>query len=165
MATFLDRLKQTIGERGYEHGLRRSIQTILLYEAYRCIATRIVGMRPFQRKLAFFDQVTALVEATEFLPHQRAEIMWRTGTSKEAMNSDTAWKRMKLIEKELEKLCDKVKPLCVPGKEHDMVLDEYIQKQFVSSATVLTVIFCRYRCRLYVSGSSTVPGTVAHKFS
>ena len=90
-------------------------------------------MRPFQRKLAFFDQANALVEATEMLPHQKEEIMWRTGTSKEPMQPDTAWKRMKLIEKEIKALAEKIKPLWVEDKNHEDVCNEFIQQQYVSA--------------------------------
>jgi hypothetical protein len=121
--------------RGYEHCMRRSVQTVILYEAHRCISDKLPSLRPFQRKLAFFDQAMALIEASELLPHQRDEIMWRTGTSKEPMQPDTAWKRMKLIEKEVEKLIEKVKPCVGNGKTHEEVCDEYIQQQYVSRSS------------------------------
>lgn len=136
MATFLDRFKQAVGVRGYEPNLRRSIQTVLLYEANRCIESRLKDMRPFQRKLALYDQLTALVEMIDFfLPHHKEEVMWRTGTSKEAMTADVAWKRMKLIEKELESVRYKIEPLWSSDKTHEMVMNEFIQKQFVSCST------------------------------
>jgi hypothetical protein len=113
--------------------MRRSIQTVILYEAHRCVADRLPSMRPFQRKLAFFDQAIALAETTSLLPHQREEIMWRTGTSKEPMQPDTAWKRMKLIEKEVEKLQEKIKPTCGNGKTHDEIVNDHIQQQYVST--------------------------------
>jgi hypothetical protein len=87
-------------------------------------------LRPFQRKLAFWDQALAIMEATDIRAHQKEEIMWRTGTSKEAMQPETAWKRMKLIEKEVEKVAAKVLPICGPGKNHEDVVAEYIQEQF-----------------------------------
>ena len=132
MSTFQERFKQALGERGYEAGMRRSVQTVLLYEAHRCIADRLASLRPFQRKLAFMDQATALVDSTELLSHQKEEIMWRTGTSKEPMAPETAWKRMKLIEKELEKVQEKVKTLCENGLSHDASCDLFIQQQYVS---------------------------------
>lgn len=132
MATFMDRFKLAIGERGYEPAMRRSIQTVVLYEAHRCIASRMPSMRPFQRKVAFFDQAKAILEATGFMPHQQEEIMWRTGTSKEAMNAETGWKRLKLIEKEINSLRARIRPFCEEGKSHDDVVNQYIQQQFVS---------------------------------
>jgi hypothetical protein len=119
MGTFQERLVQIIGDRGYESCMRRSIQTVILYEAHRCVA--------------FFDQAIALAETTSLLPHQREEIMWRTGTSKEPMQPDTAWKRMKLIEKEVEKLQEKIKPTCGNGKTHDEIVNDHIQQQYVST--------------------------------
>lgn len=132
MATFQARLKEVIGPRGYENSMRRSVQSVILYEAHRCIADRLPSLRPFQRKLAFWDQCVALVQTIDLLPHQRDEIMWRTGTSKEHMQPETAWKRMKLIEKELEKLKEKVEPFCDGRKSHTEVCDAFIQEQFVS---------------------------------
>jgi hypothetical protein len=123
---------QTLGEKGYDNASRRSVQTAILYEAHRCIADKLPTMRPFQRKIAFFDQARALLEATALSPQQQSEIMWRTGTSKESLNSETAWKRLKLVEKELENISEKVKPLCKDGKSHDDVVDEFVVQQFVS---------------------------------
>jgi hypothetical protein len=132
MSKFQEKLKQAMGTRGYENCMRRSVQTVILYEANRCIVDKLPSLRPFQRKLAFFDQALALVDEMGLMPHHQAEIMWRTGTSKEPMQPDTAWKRMKLIEKDMEKLAEKMKPLCVEDKEHDDVCKEYIQSQYVS---------------------------------
>ena len=92
MASFQERFKQALGPRGYEQCMRRSVQTVILYEAHRCIASRLSSLRPFQRKLAFFDQALALLAQSDLLPHQREEVMWRTGTSKESMQPETAWK-------------------------------------------------------------------------
>ena len=126
-------LLHALGSNGYDNVCRRSVQTAVLYEAHRCIADKIPTMRPFQRKIAFFDQARALLEATGLTPQQQLEVMWRTGTSKEALNPETAWKRFKLVEKELEKISEKVKPLCKVGKSHDDVMKEYIYLQFVST--------------------------------
>jgi hypothetical protein len=132
--SFHHRLKGAMGERGYEHCMRRSVQTVILYEAHRCISDRLPSLRPFQRKLAFFDQAMALVDTASdyLLPHQQEEIMWRTGTSKEPMQPETAWKRMKLIEKEVEKVVEKIRPLCEEGRAHEEVCTDYIQQQYVS---------------------------------
>lgn len=136
MSTFVARLMQALGGRGYDSVHRRSVQTVVLYEAHRCIADNLATMRPFQRKIAVFDQAQALLEATNLSPQQRAEVMWRTATSKESLNPQTAWKRVKLIDKELEKICEKVKPLCKDGKSHDDVVNEYVTLQFVSTILI-----------------------------
>jgi hypothetical protein len=132
MSKFQEKLKQAMGARGYENCMRRSVQTVILYEANRCIMDKLPSLRPFQRKLAFFDQATALVEEMGLMPHHQTEIMWRTGTSKVAMLPETAWKRMKLIEKEMEKLAEKTKHLVAEDKDHDQVCKDYIQSQYVS---------------------------------
>ena len=138
MSSFVQRLKDALGDRGYQSYARRSVQTAILYEANRCLGDQLPSMRPFQRKLAFYDQAKALLEATGFSPQQQTEIMWRTGTSREVLNPDSAWKRAKLVEKELEKIRDKVKPLCVDGKTHNEIIDEYIQQQYVSERGCLS---------------------------
>lgn len=89
-------------------------------------------MRPFQRKIAFYDQVTALLEATGLSEQDRIQVLWRTGTSQEALTPTTAWKRMKLVEKEVDKIREKIRPLCKPGKSHKAIMKEFIQLQFVS---------------------------------
>jgi hypothetical protein len=48
------------------------------------------------------------------------------------MAPETAWKRMKLIEKDLEKVQVKVKTLCENGLSHDASCDLFIQQQYVS---------------------------------
>ena len=66
------------------------------------------------------------------MTHQKTEVLWRTGTSKEPMNAETAWKRRKLLNKELENIRDAVTSLLVPDRTHDEALDRLIQQQFVS---------------------------------
>lgn len=74
----------------------------------------------------------ALVDSlTIILPHHKAEILWRTGTSKEPMNADTAWKRRKLLNKEIDNIKEGVTAL-VAGRSHDEAVDQFIQQQFVS---------------------------------
>lgn len=133
MATWEDRLIRVLGPRGFENSLRRPIQTIVLYEANRCVGPLIPSLRPFQRKIAYWDMANALVNSLTFLmPHQKVEVMWRTATSKEPMNPETAWKRRKLLNKEMEKIASEVRPLMVEGKSHDEAVDLYIQQQFES---------------------------------
>lgn len=111
--------------------MRRSVQSVILYEARRCISNQLPSLRPFQRRIAFWDQAVALIKQSDLLPHHREEIMWRTGTSKALMEPETAWKRMKIIEKELEKLInEKVKPCYREGMAHDQLCKEFIQRVF-----------------------------------
>lgn len=141
MATFQDRLKTVIGPRGYETSMRRSLQSVVLYEAKRCIAPRLASLRPFQRKVAFVDQAHALVESLDFLlEHHKHEILWRTATSKEHLTQDLGWKRLKLIEKELSiVLATKAKEFCARGRSHEEVCDMIVQSLFVSSESVAVV--------------------------
>jgi hypothetical protein len=83
-------------------------------DAHRCILDQLPSLHPFQRKLAFFDQVMALVDTASdyLLPHQQEEIICWMGTSKELMQPKMAWKRMKLIEKEAQKVVEKIRALC-----------------------------------------------------
>jgi hypothetical protein len=137
MLTFQDRLKDLVGTRGYENTMRRSLQSIILYEAKRCISPRLSSLRPFQRKVAFLDQACALVESLDFLfPHQKDEILWRTATSKEQLAPDFAWKRMKLIEKEMISLSQQVKPFVNTGRSHDESVDLLVQHLYVSRLLV-----------------------------
>lgn len=131
MTTFQERFKQALGERGYEKCMRRSIQTVFLYEAFRCIQSNLPQLRPFQRKLAFFDQVKALLKQSPLLPHQREEVLWRTGTSKEPLEADLAWKRMKMITPNLQDLSEKMKPHFVEGLSHDDLITVFIQGQYI----------------------------------
>ena len=111
--------------------MRRSVQSVILYEARRFISNQLPSLRPFQRRIAFWDQAVALIKQSDLLPHHREEIMWRTGTSKALMDPETAWKRMKIIEKELEKLInEKVKPCYREGMTHDELCKEFIQQVF-----------------------------------
>ena len=63
MATWLDRVKGVLGARGYENNMRRSMQSIVLYEAKRCVEPQLSTLRPFQRKQVLMDQIYALVNS------------------------------------------------------------------------------------------------------
>lgn len=132
MATFQDRLKQLVGPKGYEPVMRRSIQTVVMFEAQRCIQEKLPSLRPFQRKIAHFNQLLALLETLDFIPaNLRKEVLWRTGTSKEAMNNEIAWKRSRTIEKELSKLASsKIRPLVDEGMSHAQACDAIVQEQY-----------------------------------
>lgn len=130
MTSFQERLKRALGPKGYESCMRRSVQSVILYEAYRCISKQISSLRPFQRRIAFWDQAVALIKQSELLPHQREGVLWRTGTSRALMDPETAWKRMKIIEKELDKLVQKVKPYYKEGQAHEELCKEFIQKLY-----------------------------------
>lgn len=130
MATWEDRIIRVLGPRGFENSMRRPLQTIILHEANRCVGPLLPSLRPFQRKVAYWDMANALVQSLSFLlPHQKVETMWLTGTSREPMNPETAWKRRKLLNKELEKIACEVRPL-MQGRSHDEACELYIQQQY-----------------------------------
>lgn len=130
MSTWLDRLNDIMGIRGYESSMRRSLQTVVLYEAKRCVAPRLPSLRPFQRKLAFMDQAHALVESLSLPPLKKEELLWRTATSKETLKADIAWKRVKLIEKELDRLAREIQPHLAPGRTHAESVDLMVRELF-----------------------------------
>ena len=131
MSSWQERLKVAIGPRGYDSCMRRSLQTVILYEAKRCIEPKLPDLRPFQRKSAHVDQMLALLECLTFiLPHQKEEIMWRTGSSKEPLTAEIAWKRAKSVDIEMEKLAKALKPFIVAGKTHNEIVDSLVQSMF-----------------------------------
>jgi hypothetical protein len=133
MSTWQDRLKAAIGPRGYENCMRRSLQTVLLYEAKRCVAHRLPSLRPFQRKAAYMDQALALLDSLDFLyPHQKSEVLWRTASSKEHLDADIAWKREKGIEKEMSTLAKKIKPFVAKAQTHEEAVNMLIQDLYES---------------------------------
>jgi hypothetical protein len=133
MSTWQDRLKAAIGPRGYENCMRRSLQTVLLYEAKRCVAHRLPSLRPFQRKAAYMDQVVALLDSLDFLyPHQKAEVLWRTASSKEQLDPDIAWKREKGIEKEMAVLGKKIHKFVAKAQTHEEAVSMLIQDLYES---------------------------------
>lgn len=133
MQSFQVRLNEKLGPKGYEPGMRRSVQSAIMFEAQRCVQDKLDKMRPFQRKIAFFDQLVAILESLDFIPpHYRAEVMWRTATSKEAMTPEIAWKRSRLIERELTKLAEKIKPWMQTGNSHEEACEAMLQEMFES---------------------------------
>lgn len=86
----------------YQPYMRRSLQSIALYEAHRCLEFRYPQLRPFQKKFALFATANELLKNLAFLNFfQRQEIMFRTIASKEPLAPDLAWRRMKLITREI----------------------------------------------------------------
>ena len=133
MSTWLERLTLLIGPRGYNDCMRRSIQSVILFEARRCIEAEMSNLKPFQRKIALMDQAQGLIDSLPFLmPHQREEILWRTATSKEQLNGDIAYKRIQQINKELQNLSKKVKQFINPATSHQDWCNHLEQFLFVS---------------------------------
>ena len=137
MSTWHDRLKNAIGDRGYHSSMRRSLQTVILYEAKRAIEPRLRSLRPYQRKAAFMEQCSFLLESLDFVfANQKQEIMWRTMTSRVPLDGTVAWTRLKSINKELKTLSELAKPFIAHGRSHNEVVDLLVQSLFVSCAVV-----------------------------
>uniref|UniRef100_A0A7S3P449 Uncharacterized protein n=1 Tax=Amphora coffeiformis TaxID=265554 RepID=A0A7S3P449_9STRA len=134
MSSWLERLTLLVGPRGYHDCMRRSLQSVILFEAKRCIEEELPNLKPFQRKIALMDQANGLIESLPFLmPHQREEILWRTATSKEQLNGDIAYKRIQQINKELQKLAKEIKKFITPESTHQDWVNHLEQFLFESS--------------------------------
>mmetsp|Transcript_27342 Transcript_27342/g.78805 ORF Transcript_27342/g.78805 Transcript_27342/m.78805 type:complete len:346 (-) Transcript_27342:1982-3019(-) len=132
-ATFQTRLKN-IMHGTYFPSMRRSVQTVVLYEADRCLKSRYKLLRPFQRKIALYDCAADLVNTLDWIPGgHKMEVMFRTATGKTPLSPDLAWRRMKLIDRDIAKIIiPGVKPFMGPDKTHQESSDAYIQSQFNS---------------------------------
>jgi hypothetical protein len=141
--TFQDRLKAAIGMDGYKPYKRRSIQTVLLYETHRAVSHKLPALRPFQRKIAVFVEFNRIlkVECAGFLmPHQRAQILWTTATSRKPVTPDGMMKRMRLAVKEVEDVAAEVKTFVMENETegvaglttHEEVYNAFLRHRFVS---------------------------------
>mmetsp|Transcript_25036 Transcript_25036/g.54900 ORF Transcript_25036/g.54900 Transcript_25036/m.54900 type:complete len:387 (+) Transcript_25036:162-1322(+) len=118
MSSFAQRLQEALSEYGgvYDPVMRRSFQTVLMFEANRCLKDKLPTLRPFQRKLAVFDQAKYLLEEISGesslvgldTQGKREEIMWRTGTSREPLNPESMWSRASRLSKDVEKVAEQV---------------------------------------------------------
>jgi len=116
----------------YYPSQRRSVQTAVLYEANRCLNSRYSALRPFQRKIALYDCAVDLINSLTFIPpYHKLEIMFRTASGKVPLSPELAWRRMKLIDREISKvIVPGVKPFMRGGKSHSAACDAFIQKQY-----------------------------------
>lgn len=131
MSTWQELAKAACGDRGYEVAMRRSLQTVLLFEAVRCLGPKLPALRPFQRKAVYMDQVHILLESLDFLdPTQKSELLWRTASSKEEMDSEIAWKRAKTIQKDLEGLQMKIRPIVPRASTHEEAVQMLVQSLY-----------------------------------
>lgn len=132
MATFQERLRDVLGPAGYKICMRRSIQSVILYEAHRCLKPKLPSLKIFQRKAAFLEQARTLLRTLDFIADDlKSEVMWRTGTSREQLTPEAAWKRFKLIERELRKFEVQIKPY-MEGNSHAEACDLLVQELSVS---------------------------------
>ena len=130
-STFQTRLKSLM-HGTYLPNMRRSVQTIVLYEADRCLKAQYKLLRPFQRKIALHDAATDLARTLDWIPGgHKSEVMFRTATGKKPLSPDLAWRRMKLIDRDIAKtIIPGVRPFMGPGVTHQAACDAYIQSQF-----------------------------------
>lgn len=147
MATFSERLREALGPDGYDTCLRRSVQSVTLYEAKRILtqmeaqrtAENLASLRAFQRKYVYWEIAKAVLETTSLTPHERAQVWWKTATSKEPLGDETAWKRGRVIEKELKALADTIRPVFASHPDDDAAIDEFIRQSFVSTVQYTTL--------------------------
>ena len=131
--TWQQRLTALLGPRGYQNNMRRSLQTIVLYEAKRSLEQRPKSLRPYQRKIAFLQQAQYILDTLDFLfPKQRAEILYRTLTSRTKLDGDTAWARLKGISKELSTLANQAQPHLAGASSQTEAVDHMVQAMYVS---------------------------------
>eukprot|EP00585_Thalassiosira_rotula_P007443 CAMPEP_0196139714 /NCGR_PEP_ID=MMETSP0910-20130528/6886_1 /TAXON_ID=49265 /ORGANISM="Thalassiosira rotula, Strain GSO102" /LENGTH=383 /DNA_ID=CAMNT_0041400471 /DNA_START=446 /DNA_END=1597 /DNA_ORIENTATION=+ len=120
----------------YQTSMRRSLQSVALYEADRCLKNRYSQLRPFQKKYALFATAVDLLSTLDFLnEYHRQEIMFRTNASKEPLAPDLAWRRMKLITREINQtILPKAKALLEDDankeKSHDVICEILLQNMF-----------------------------------
>ena len=128
-----ERLKRIIGPTGYQPYMRRSMQTIVLYEAKRCIAPRVSRLRPFQKRALLLSIVYSVLREIDFMTSSDKEaVLWKTQRSREQLDDVTAWKRCKIIQRDLNKLLLEIPQYTVPGRPHGIAVDMMVQGMFVS---------------------------------
>lgn len=112
--------------------MRRSVQTAVMYEAHRALQSKLSSLRPFQRKIALINVSNDLVDTLDFIPQfHREQIMFRTASGRLPLSPDLAWRRMKLIDREIMKhVVPQMEPFIDPDKTHQQACDDYIQHQY-----------------------------------
>ena len=101
---------------------------------------RYSSLKPFHRKYALLATAIDLLETLDFLNDSaRHDIMLRDNASKEQLAPVQAWRRMKLINKEIdENILPKAKELLEEdegnqGKSHGAMCEMLLQIMYVSS--------------------------------
>lgn len=133
--SFQVRVKNAI-KGNYRSCMRRSLQSVALYEADRCLKGRYPQLRPFQKKYALITTTVDLLNTLDFLnDYHRQEIMFRTNASKEPLGPDLAWRRMKLLTREINQtILPKAKEMIENDenseKSHDEICALVLQRMF-----------------------------------
>lgn len=127
-----------MGPGGYHEQMRRSVQSAILYEAFRAVEPTMSSLRPFQRKAAYMEQcqhlLQLLVDDGLLTPHQSTEIMYRTMSSQAPLDGVAAFTRHRGLVQELEQLAEQIKPFWVTGRSHEEAVDRLAHHLFVSHA-------------------------------
>jgi len=128
-----NRLKLIIGPRGYQNYMRRSMQTVVLHEAKRSIVSRLPPLRPFQKRALLLGQVYNLLEQLDVLsPEEKEAVLWRTQKNRVQIDDMTAWKRTKIIERDLAKLREQIRSYEHPRRTHQESVNMLVQASYVS---------------------------------
>jgi len=128
-----NRLKLIVGPMGYQSYMRRSMQTVLLYEAKRCILPRISRLRPFQKRALLMSMIYSILREIDFLtPSEKEAVLWKTQRSQEQLDPVTAWKRCKIIERDLGKLCQQLTRYIEASRTHQQSVNLLVQHLYVS---------------------------------
>lgn len=133
--TFPARLQKSLFDQPYNNSMRRSVQTAILYEANRCHQESYNSMKPFQRKIALFETCKDILSTLTFIPvYHRIEVLFRTATGKTPLTPELAWRRMKLIDREIgQQILPKFSELWNrygSDRSHDYVCDQFLQQEF-----------------------------------
>ena len=128
-----NRLKLIIGPVGYQSYMRRSLQTVILFEAKRCISPRLSTLRPFQKRALLMTTVNHILREIDFLTASEKEaVLWKTQRRQEQLDDATAWKRCKIVERELVKLCQQLTRYIEPTRTHQLSVNMLVQELYVS---------------------------------
>ena len=147
-----ERLKRIIGPTGYQPYMRRSMHTIVLYEAKRCITPRLSRLRPFQKRALLLSMVHNVLWEIDFMTAADKEsVLWKTQRSREQLDAVTAWKRCKLIQRDLDKLLLEIPRYMAPMRPHSVAVEMMVQAMFVSQSVsqrwrmlLFTIVHCAF---------------------
>lgn len=140
-----NRVMLKIGLSGYESYMRRSVQTALLFEAKRCIEQRLPRLRPFQKRALLMTMIFNILREIHFLsPSDKESVLWKTQRSQEQLDPVTAWKRCKVIERDVARLIHQLKSFIHPSRTHQMSVNMLVQDLFVSRIKLCWLVVVRY---------------------
>ena len=153
-AQWQSRVQLILGPAGCQTYMRRSLQTAVLYAAKHTIAPRLPRLRPFQKRALLMTQVVYLLDTTalDFLsPTQKEAVLWRTEKHRVQLDEVTAWKRCKIVERDLAKLRAQFLSYIHPTRTHQqsvdrLVQDAYVRIMYCSSSTTCGRVLADFLC-------------------